>query len=359
MRVPEGFSTTGSRPFNPGASSFNPAPSNFTTTGVVRLVGLTRTDEQQSLSDEDLMYESGFRTEHGTRDETAEGHQVEPNKRHIITNYIDIKALPSEIHVYALKFLADTVQDGNDTMERLLKNKTEKEAMFARLRTLPAYAALNGCASYVTDYKLIWSIEPLFGNDPQTTPQPAQSLAANHPITNRPIQNQSVSIRFDRTIAPGQDVRTLLHSTNASTGESDDPEILARGVNAFMTEYARSNMQTHQYATTSANKFFLTQRQHEAHLDFQQYRKSLRAFRAFSISMRTGRSRQAIVEHSCWRNPLLGECQGGRSRPQFQESDKNTKRSLPGSEKQGSDFECRYGIWKACDYLGSRDPYDA
>jgi len=244
-------------------------------------IGIELSEEQKSWDPIKQKHEFGIRTGFGTSGKIL-------LKPEVITNYVKIVKRPENVDVYELKIVHHTELDRK---EWLVKDKTRKKAIFEQLKHQLGYQNLRNHQNYATDYELIWATDPLFpvDKDQQATPQATQTFPVNHPHTNIPITFESVSITWMKRIDASQSPLAMLRSSNASTNSPDDGAILIRGINAFMTQHARENMDAQHYASTAANRFFLTQGDHEKHLDgWQHLQQNLRAFRGFSISARPG-----------------------------------------------------------------------
>lgn len=137
---------------------------------------------------------------------------------------------------------------------------------------------------YATDHDPIWATKPLFPDKEgeNSTPRPTQRFRAEHPHTQQIIAFQEVRIHFLKRIDALQSPLKLFHNSVASPDGAYDGAILIRGINAFITQHARENMETQHYASTAANRFFFTRAPHERHLDASN--QALRAFRGFSVS---------------------------------------------------------------------------
>ena len=247
-------------------------------------IGIELTEEQKSWDPTRQKHELGVRIGYGMKQSSPDGKKFQV--REVITNYVKILKRPRIVGVYELKIVRRT---GEDRKEELVKNKTEKKAIFEQLKLQPGYENLGRRQDYVTDYDLIWAVSPLFqvGEDRKATPQATQMFPVRHPHTHAPITFESVTISWTKSINASQDPLSLLRSSNASIDASDDGAVLIRGINAFMTQHARDNMDTQHYASTAANRFFLIQAPHEKHLDRSE-QQTMRAFRGFSVSARPG-----------------------------------------------------------------------
>lgn len=242
-------------------------------------IGIELSQEQKSWDPTRQKHDFGIRIGYGTVGKRL-------SKPEVLTNYVKISKRPPMVGVYELKIVRHTDHDGK---EFLVKDKTEKKAIFEQLKHQPGYQNLSSHRNYATDHDLIWATGPLFPveGDKQAVLPATQIFTVNHPHTNHLITFESVSITWKTQIDSSQSPLAMLQSSNASIDASDDGAILIRGINAFVTQHARENMSTQQYASTAANRFFLTQHPHEKHLD-RQNRHTLRAFRGFSVSTRPG-----------------------------------------------------------------------
>lgn len=290
---------------NPAAASFRPraaapdpavAPSVPTTAQPVNTAVASRptpaapgpaaSSSQKPLSTIEEKHNLGHRVGYGTRNDCLyEGDQQ--HERKVLTNYVEIIDRPKFVYVYKLEIVRETGPDGE---EYFTKDKTEKKAIFEQLKSQNGYHELQTRRDYATDHDLIWATKPLFPDDKtgeNSTPPPAQTFRVDHPHTQQVITFQRVSICFLKRVDAKQSPLDLLHTSEQSPDGADDAVILIRGFNAFMTQYARDNMDTQRYASTAANRFFLTQAPHERHLDASGQR-ALRAFRGFSVSTRPG-----------------------------------------------------------------------
>ena len=175
-----------------------------------------------------------------------------------------------------------------DLNPKRLKDRTEKGAIFERLKQHPGYDNLKDRKDYVTDHDVIWATNPLFPDkvkgDDEATPAEAFAIQftppVQHPFTGLPIQWKSVKITWEKRIDVQVNVRSFLG------GPPEDIDYLTRGINAFMTQHARENATANGYETTAANRFFLTQGEHEVDLDNPL--KALKALRGFTLSTRPG-----------------------------------------------------------------------
>lgn len=286
---------------NPAAATFKPAnagPISAATPSAVRPattdVPLRSTTAapnpppaslQKSLGPTEQKHKDGLRIGYGTRNDRlpVKDQQQAPT---VLTNYVRITSRPKYVYAYKLEIVRETGADGE---EYFTKDKTEKKAIFEQLKFQNGYLELQTRRDYATDHDLIWATKPLFPDKEgeNSTPRPTQRFPAAHPHTQQVIAFKQVRIHFLKRIDASQSPLELFQSSVASHDGADDGAILIRGINAFIFHYARDNLDTQHYASTAANRFFLTRAPNERHLDASD-RRALRAFRGFSVSTRPG-----------------------------------------------------------------------
>jgi hypothetical protein len=240
---------------------------------------------QRSLSPNEEKHKLGHRIGYGTRNDPLPVRDQNQAPT-VLTNYVQIKNRPKLVYVYKLEIVRNTGHLGE---VNLIKNRVDKMAIFDKLKSQTDYLELGTRRDCATDHDLIWATKPLFAdaNGEISTPQPTQRFPVHHPHTNQRIEFEEVTIHYLKCINALQSPLDLLQNSEQSADGADDGAILIRGFNAFMTQHARDNMATQHYASTAANRFFLTQGSHEQHLDGPRPR-ALRAFRGFSVSTRPG-----------------------------------------------------------------------
>jgi eukaryotic translation initiation factor 2C len=235
--------------------------------------GIKRTEEQKSFSTVDLTFEHGLRINHGTNNHFNQ-------ERRIITNYVKITQKPKWVYVYKLYFVRERPDSEDD---KVVKDRTEKAAIFEALKTLPDYVSLRDRKDYATDYDVIWATQPLFPDKlvgDEAVPAEALTFRVLHPFTGQQILWHSVEITWETRIDAQVNVQSFLGRQNA------DIDHFTRGINAFMTQHARNNATREGYETTAANKFFLTKLPHRADLD--KPLNALQTLRGFALSLRPG-----------------------------------------------------------------------
>jgi hypothetical protein len=240
---------------------------------------------QKSLGSTEEKHERGLRIGYGTRNDRlpVKDAQQAPT---VLTNYVRITNRPKNVFVYKLEIVRETGANGE---EHLTKNRVDKKAIFDQLKLQNDYRVLQTRRDYATDHDLIWATKPLFPEieGEPSAPRPMQRFPVNHPHTQQLIAFEEVRIHYLKCIDASQSPLDLLRNSEQSPDRADDGVVLIRGINAFMTQHARDNMDAENYASTAANRFFLTQEPHERHLDRPDSR-ALRAFRGFSVSTRPG-----------------------------------------------------------------------
>ena len=286
-----GRSAAAAQPDPPTAGTVTSAAASRTLTAQP---GPAPAPSQKSLSPTE-QHERGLRIEYGTRNDPlpVRGQQLKDQQqtRTVLTNYVRITKRPKLVYVYELKIVRKRKRGANG--EEYIKDKAQKKAIFDQLKLQNGYQELRTRRDYATDHDLIWATKPLF---PDLNGETSTVFSASHPHTQQTISFEEVRIRYLTSIDASQSPLDLLRSSEQSADRVDDVAILIRGINAFMTQHARDEMAARRYASTAANRFFLTQGPHEKHLDpFSQ--PALRAFRGFSVSTRSGADQLLLNIH--------------------------------------------------------------
>lgn len=161
----------------------------------------------------------------------------------VLTNYIQMQ-LPTKLYVYKVEMIRDWSNNGRI----LVKRFADKKAVIEFLARPPGILQMDR-RDWVTDGDLIWSCKPLFSEDRQVD---------NVPYLNecgRPLTVKKVIIIVLPSIDCRQPVSELFPVGSNSLPANKDPPILLRGLNAILTESARSR----NVPFTSGNKGYLTQ----------------------------------------------------------------------------------------------------
>lgn len=161
----------------------------------------------------------------------------------IVTNYLRISTSIQKIYVYDIKMVQEYVSraDGNPPDEKLLRDKLCKERIFAQILNDPQCQSLHvKSGSWVTDYSNIWSVVELFpqqGAGSVGVPSFPNLTCNNLSHATIDVELVTITPRFD--IDFSQTVAKLFRRQTGTASKDDDPAILARGLNAFVTEPMR------------------------------------------------------------------------------------------------------------------------
>lgn len=201
-----------------------------------------REASRQCLSTDDATI-SRLKLEEGLRKDFADPNNGNVRRSgRIITNYLSMNP-PQRLFVYQLEMIR-TVQNGQTVLVR--KRVDQMKIMDIVEQNVAQLRPMNGSVSWATDGDLIWSTLDLF-NVQALQPQPVARIT--NPAVNLTYRNecgtqltiQEVNIYFHRLIAiAGQSVTQLFHDPTAQTIQSSTPDILVRGLNAFLTKHARA-----------------------------------------------------------------------------------------------------------------------
>ena len=142
---------------------------------------------------------------------------------------------------------------------------------------------------WVTDFDLIWSIEPLFldTNDNSQLPISVINVNCHDPSANQfTLRRVTVEQRGSGFLTLSGAVAQFFRDAVNIASEQDDPAVLKRGLNAFLTQFARANSGAPPASRTrtSANKFYWTTKD-DVELD-RNMNHTVRAFRGYFASVR-------------------------------------------------------------------------
>lgn len=204
----------------------------------------------------------------------------------IAANYfpVDLKAANVKIYVYDIEMLRQVTP-----REIEMRNRFCKEKIFTHLRrNEPALQTLqHNSGFWVTNYDTIWSVRELF---PPTAASNSvlfqQSNLQCRDQNYRLVSGVQVSISRGRVLDLSKSVAELFRGNTNIVSNYDDPAVLINGLNAIITEVARTS--PHRTSTT-ANKFYWTNKD-SAELDASQRNQGLRhtiqALSGYFASMR-------------------------------------------------------------------------
>lgn len=243
------------------------------------------------------------------------GFAMAANAQHsgdIVTNFLTLNT-PQQLYVYNV----DMVRSINANQTVLVSKRADAmQIMILVTQYVPQLQQLAG--QWVTDGDLIWSTAALFnvqvqGNNPVVRLLPSQAT----PLTYRnecgtQLNLQEVRIFFHRLIPiTGRTIGALMHDPAAANVRASSPDILIRGLNAFLTEHARGANQP--FTFTNAKKGY----EHPPpfvpgqHRPLQLERNSIgrdliRALNGFFLSARPGIDRLLVNVNSIC-TPFFGD----------------------------------------------------
>jgi hypothetical protein len=180
----------------------------------------------------------------------------------VATNYLRIEQkLPHrKIFVYEMTMIDHIHQKPQEPM--LLKNRYCMEVVWNKLKNDTSNDQLDDLrqmgAYYVTDYKTIWSLQPLFIALPNGVPDPVGPLDGMKNEVFKDFKIQRVEFEPKRSIDLTLSVAKLFKNQAGTSTEDDDPAVLVRGLNAFVTSHVRKKTEdpTSGIVRKTANNFF-------------------------------------------------------------------------------------------------------
>lgn len=194
--------------------------------------------------------------EQGLRKEFAGGKTVRTSAT-IITNFLDLQP-PPQLFVYSVEMIRTVVLGQNVLVGRRADAMQLMDIVAQHVVELQPQQP-NGPVEWATDGDLIWSTADLFGVQ-QGQLAPLARLQHNLPVAlsyrnecGTQLSIQEVNIYFHRFIQiHGQSIGQLFHDLTALNVRASTPDILVRGLNAFLTKHARGQSQP--FTFTNAKK---------------------------------------------------------------------------------------------------------
>lgn len=163
----------------------------------------------------------------------------------IATNHLTLKT-PSKIYVYKI----DMVRANAGRQDEVkVKRLADKQTIFDNVK-LSHFHQLSANTSWATDFDMLWSSEPIFGVSGQVPASPAPAPGGSYRNEcGVQLQYMQVRIAHHSTIDCARPISELCYDQRGVTDRDSDPAIYLRGLNAFLTSYARQQAQSCTFPT--------------------------------------------------------------------------------------------------------------
>lgn len=249
-----------------------------TTNAMLQIDAHAEKFKDESETADDFKLRNGLRLGFGALEDGCE----------VVTNYLELRP-PPVIHVYSIESIRERVED-----KKVLVRKFEDRMKILDILKTHLPGLRKNQKKWVSDGDLIWSTEKLFDAD-----KPSQKVVKQlkkgrdgirleyHNECGYLLEVEEVNISYHLEIRTDQSHSELFSDAGTTAQRKSNPGILLRGLNAFLTAYARSCTDTNTF--TSGNKAFFRDDQKQISLSGnQQGEAAVRALRGFFLSARPG-----------------------------------------------------------------------
>lgn len=163
----------------------------------------------------------------------------------IATNHLTLKT-PSKIYVYKVDVIRANAGSQNEIK---VKRLADKQTIFDNVK-LSHFHQLRASNSWATDFDMLWSTDPIFGVNGQVPASPVPAPGGSYRNEcGVQLQYMQVRIAYHSTIDCSRPISELCYDQRGVTDRDSDPAIYLRGLNAFLTSYARQRTQSCTFPT--------------------------------------------------------------------------------------------------------------
>ncbi|KAK6429034.1 hypothetical protein LTR95_014819 [Oleoguttula sp. CCFEE 5521] len=215
--------------------------------------------------------EFGLRYKTGTNN-----HHRDPSA--ITTNFVGSRKMPKDIWVYQLAFVRGI--NPQTQAEIMVKNKIDRKALFDTLKSDRQHRAFWQSVPFITDCDLVWAFKPL----PNVGTQDFGHITARVPRTQLFITTAAVRQTFRAQLDTTRTMKTLVGGPDTPSTDVELADLLARGMNALLTEHTRARLDHANFTSTTANRFYV----HMAGVNPFVLAPTLDALRGYTVSLRPG-----------------------------------------------------------------------